>query len=261
LTSRLGCLDHDDFIESETERRLAGNPNLVFAEFYYWTRKAQARFFAGDPASAVDAALNGQRLVWTSPGMFETADFQLYGALAHAAAWDLASPDQRPKHVEALMAHHKQLEVWAEHNPATFENRAAVVGAEVARIEGRVLAAQELYEKAIRSAHTHGFVHNEAFANELAARFYAARGFDKIATAYLREARYCYLRWGADGKVRQLEQLYPHLRADRAIADPTSTILTSVDHLDLATVIKVSEALLIHSCGPRSSTPAPIEAC
>ena len=34
-----------------------------------------------------------------------------------------------------------------------------------------------------------GFVHNEAIANELAARFYTARGFDKIANTYLRDAR------------------------------------------------------------------------
>ena len=30
--------------------------------------------------------------------------------------------------------------------------------------------------------------------------FYAARGYEKIATTYLRDARYCYLRWGADAK-------------------------------------------------------------
>ena len=107
---------------------------------------------------------------------------------------------QRRQHFEALVGHHKQLEVWAEHNPVTFENRAAIVGAEIARIEGRVLEAQDLYEKAVRSAHTHGFVHNEAIANERAGCFYAARGFEKIATTYLRDARYCYLRWGADGK-------------------------------------------------------------
>ena len=72
--------------------------------------------------------------------------------------------------------------------------RAALVGAEIARIEGRVLDAEGLYEQAIRSAHANGFVHNEALANELGARFYAARGFEKIAHAYLRDARYCYLR-------------------------------------------------------------------
>jgi PAS domain S-box-containing protein len=243
VTSTLGCLDHLEYSELDTERRLASNPNLVFAEFYYWTRKCEARFFAGDVASAAHASLNADRLVWTSAAQFETAEHQLYGALAHAGAWDTASPDQKPKHLAALTAHHRQLAVWAEHSPATFENRAAIAGAEIARIEGRVLDAQELYEKAIRSARANGFVHHEAFANELAGRFYAARGFERIATAYLRDARYCYLRWGADGKVRQLEQLYPQIRADKSIPDATATIQTPVEHLDLATVIKVSEAV------------------
>ena len=243
LTSTFGCLDHLEYTELDTERRLASNPNLVFAEFYYLTRKCEARFFAGDAAAAAEASLKADRLVWTSSAQFETAEHQLYGALAHALAWDSASPDQEPKHLAALKRHHKQLEIWAEHSPATFENRAAIAGAEIARIEGRVIDAQELYEKAIRSARENGFVHHEAFANELAGRFYAARGFDRIADTYLRDARYCYLRWGADAKVRQLDQLYPQIGADKSTPSATATIHTSFDHLDLATVIKVSEAV------------------
>lgn len=57
-----------------------------------------------------------------------------------------------------------------------------------------------LYEQAIRSTHENGFVHNEAVAYETAGRFYIAQSFDKIADVYLREARYGYLRWGADGR-------------------------------------------------------------
>ncbi|MFX9077436.1 hypothetical protein ABTN32_20470, partial [Acinetobacter baumannii] len=49
--------------------------------------------------------------------------------------------------------------------------------------------------------------------------------------------------WGADAKVGQLEQLHPQTRPERAISDSTATIQTSVDHLDLATVIRVSEAV------------------
>ncbi|HLY87867.1 MAG TPA: AAA family ATPase [Acetobacteraceae bacterium] len=241
VTPIFGCLDHEDFTEPNND--LASNPNLVFAQFYSWTRKLQARFFAGDIDAAIDAALNAEPLLWTSAAMFESAEYRLYGGLAHAAAWDSAAPDQKLKHFAAVTNHHRQLKVWAKHNPATFENRAAIVGAEIARIEGRTLDAQELYEKAVRSARENGFLHNEGLANELAGRFYAARGFEKIATVYLRDAHYCYLRWGALGKVRQLEQLYPHLRADKIVSDPTSTILAPIEHLDLATVIKVSEAV------------------
>jgi PAS domain S-box-containing protein len=212
-------------------------------ECWYSIRKLQARFFAGDYASAVAASLRAQRMLWTSPSQFETAEFHFYGALSRAACWDSASPDQRRQHFDALAAHHRQLEVWAENCPENFENRAALVGAEIARIEDRDLDAMRLYETAIRSAHTNGFIHNEAVAYEVAGRFYEARGFDKIADTYLREARYGYLRWGADGKVKQLDQLYPRLREEQPIAGPTSTTGTLVEHLDLATVIKVSQAV------------------
>ena len=97
LTPTFGCLDHEDYGELDTERRLADSPNLAFAEFYYWTRKLQAHFFAGDLASAVDAALRAEPLLWTSAAMFETAEYRLYGALVHAAAWDHATSEQRPR--------------------------------------------------------------------------------------------------------------------------------------------------------------------
>jgi GAF domain-containing protein len=97
--------------------------------------------------------------------------------------------------------------------------------------------------KTIRSARVNGFIHNEALAYELAARFYAARGFEKIARLYSQDARYGYLRWGADGKVRQLDETYPHFREEEPAPGPTSTIGAPVEHLDLATVIKVSQAV------------------
>jgi PAS domain S-box-containing protein len=243
LTWRFGCFDSQQ-VEAEAERRLASNPNLQHAECLYWIRKMQARFFAGDYTAAIESSSRAQRLLWTlaSALAFEAADYHLYSALSRAACCDSVSADERLQHLETLALHQRQLEIWAEHCPENFENRAALVGAEIARIEGRELDAEGLYEKAIRSACTNGFVHNEALANEVAARFYAARGFDKIARAYLRDASHGYLQWGADGKVRQLEERYPYLRDDARV-DPTRTVETPVQQLDLATVLKVSQAV------------------
>ena len=243
LTPTFGSLDTTQFDELRVERRLAANPDLSLAEFFYWTRKLQARFFAGDYASAIDASSRAQRLLWSGFSQFEMAEYHLYGALCRAAACNTAADGERQQHVAALAAHHQQLEIWAANCPENFENRAALVGAEIARIDGRDVDAMRLYEQAIRSARASGFVHNEALAFELAARFYAARGFDKIARVYLQDARYGYLRWGADGKVRQLDELYPYLREEVPAPAPTSTIAAVVEHLELATVIKVSQAI------------------
>src|SRR2546427_1325936 len=216
-------------------RGLFANPVFRVSEFWYWTRKAQARFLAGNYPSAVDASSRAHRLVGMSPSFLETAECHFYGALSRAASWDSASASEKQQHLEALTTHHRQLEIWAELCPENFENRAALVGAEVARIEGRVLDAERLYEKAIRSAHINGFIHNEAVACEVAARFYAARGFDRIADVYLRDARYGYLRWGADGKVRQLDEEHPHLGKGEPAPAPKSTIGAPIENLELAT--------------------------
>jgi PAS domain S-box-containing protein len=59
---------------------------------------------------------------------------------------------------------------------------------------------------------------------------------------YLRHARHGYLRWGADGKVR-LDELYPHLRTEEPAPDARGTAGAPMERLDLATVLKVSEAV------------------
>ena len=243
LTPIFGRFDDGQFDELLLESRFCKNPDLALAEGSYWTRKLQARFFAGDYAGALEASLRAQQLQPTSASFFECAEYHFYSALSRAASCEPAATGEWQEHVSALAAHHRQLEVWATACPETFENRAALVGAEIARIEGRTLDAEQLYERAIHSANAHGLVHNEALANEVASRFYAARGFKKIAHAYLQDALYAYIRWGADGKVRQLVESYPHLREEKPVAGPTSTIRTPVEQLDLRTVIKVSQAV------------------
>jgi PAS domain S-box-containing protein len=242
LTPTFGSFSDAELDEGEFERRLASEPGLAFAACWYWTRKLQARFFAADYATAVEASLNAQRLLWTSPSFIETAEAHFYGALSHAASCDAAVPTQYPQHVEALNAHHKQLKIWAENCPENFGNRTLLVEAEMARIEGRELDAERLYEAAIKSAREHNFVHNEALAAELAARFYATRGFDTIGRAYLRDARHGYAQWGAAGKVQQLDRRFPYLREVQSSSLAT-TIMSPLDQLDLATVIKVSQTI------------------
>jgi PAS domain S-box-containing protein len=243
LTPQFGAFNDDGFDESRFERHLEVSRVLALPECWYWIRKLQARFFAGDYPSAIDASVNAERLLWTSPSFFELAEYHFYSALSRAASFDSASDELRQQHFAALAAHQKQQEIWAQHCPENFENRVALVGAEIARIGGRVLEAEHLYEQAIRSAHNNDFVNNEAIAYELAARFYAARGFQRFADAYLLEARYCYQRWGADGKVAQLDRVYPHVKNESLLSTPAFTVSAPTEVLDLATVIKVSQAV------------------
>jgi PAS domain S-box-containing protein len=243
LTAKFGSLDGEHIEELRFEQHLSGNHVLAIAEYRYWIRKLQARYLGGDYIAAVDASLRTDRLVWKYVLSFEEVEYHFYSGLSRAACCEGASAGERQEHLEFAAAHERQLAGWAEHCPENFENRAALVGAEIARIESRDLDAMRLYEKAIHSSRTNGFVHNEALAYECASAFYRARGFDEFADTYLRNARVCYASWGADGKVRQLDRVYPWLNQDHPSAGPASRIMAPVEGLDLATVIQVTQAV------------------
>ena len=243
LIPTFGSFDHEQFDEVRVEHHFGANPDLALAEGLYWCRKLQARFFAGDHVSAVDACERARGLLGVVPALFENAEYHFYGALSRAASSESAAGPERQRHIDALAAHYRQLDIWAEHCPENFANRVALVGAEIARLEGRALDAMDLYERAIRSARANGFVHQEALSHELAGRFYLQRGFETAGAAHLVHARACYALWGADGKVRQLDGLYPHLRQTESARDARGTIESPVEHLELTTVLNVSQAV------------------
>ncbi|MEX3773105.1 AAA family ATPase [Pseudomonas sp. MYb118] len=243
LTSVFGCLDDSKFNETGIEAHYASNPDLALAESKYWVRKLQARYMADDLPTAMQAADKARQLLWTMSLFFEEAEYYFFDALTRARWCDSLEIGERAPHLSAMAAAHQQLNTWAQQCPENFASRAALVEAEIARVEGRMIEAELLFEQAIHSAQKSGFIHIEALANELAARFYAARGLGKVASVYMQDARYGYLRWGADGKVRQLEARYPALRTETQALGPTTTMVAPVEHLDLATVIKVSQAV------------------
>lgn len=205
-------------------------------------RTLQARYFAGDYEAATRAGQAAQQLLRTSHSFIEEAEYVFYSALTMAALCNTAPVGEQRAELELIAAHHQQLQEWADLCGQNYASHATLLKGEMARVEGRALEAEQLYEQAIHLAQASGFLHIEALANELASRFYSERGLAKIARMYLQDARYAYERWGADGKVRQLEASHAFLRGETPQPGPTSTIATPVEHLDLATVLKVAQA-------------------
>ena len=60
-----------------------------------------------------------------------------------------------------------------------------------------------------------------------------AHGLDTIAVPYLRSARHGYRRWGAEGKVQQLDRLFPYARTDEGSAVGSGTVGFPIEQLDL----------------------------
>lgn len=139
----------------------------------------------------------------------------------------------------------------------SFGHKLALVDAELARVEGDAEGVGPAFEHAIEAAARVGALADQARANELAARYYRARGLAKVADVYLTEARYCYEKWGATAKVSALEEAFPQLRERRVhgggtvttthhaapSTDSSSTSHSTARSLDVVTVIKASQAI------------------
>ena len=244
LTPDFNSFSDAEFDEVGFEQRLESNPALHVAASRYWIRKLQGCVHAGDSASAVAAALKAEPLLWNVPTQVELSEYHFYAALARSARCDMclgrraASPFRRTRGASRT---DRGVGRAIARKPSPIARPWSAPRSRVWK--GGSSTPSVSTKKPSGSAREHGFIQNEGMANELAARFYAARGFDTIADAYLRNARSCYLRWGADGKVRQLDQVHPQLRQEPASPRSDGTSGTRLEHLDLATVVKVSQAV------------------
>src|SRR5712671_4822896 len=230
------------FDEATFEAQLTGD-RMTLMIAWYWILKLNARFLSGDYAEALAAADKVKPLLSAAAAQIQLLGYFYYTALTVAACYENASADEKQGWRELLTAHQEQLREWAETYPPTFADKHALVLAEIARLEGRDADAMRLYEQAIRLAREHGFVQNEGVAHELAAGFYLGRGSTTAARAHLEGARNCFARWGALGKVQQLDQRYPWLREKTAPSPPTATLGTPVEQLDVGTVLKAAQAV------------------
>jgi predicted ATPase/signal transduction histidine kinase len=220
-----GNIDQEDL-----ERRLPHSWPMFTC--WHHIHRLQACVFFGDYVGALAAAESARPLLWSSSEMIPIYDFVFYNALAQAQT------GRRQELVESA----RQLSTWADNCPENFLGRALLVTAELARLDGQELEAMRGYERAIAQARERGFVHHQALACELAARFHEQHGSPIIVRAYLQEAHASYVRWGAAAKVRQLDERYPEL-ASRAETAPRATFVATPAELDLLSVIKAAQTI------------------
>jgi predicted ATPase/signal transduction histidine kinase len=240
-TPAFGNFDDETFDEARYEAALDADPSLVVPTGWYWIRKLAARVFADDPAAALAAAARAEALLWTTGFALERAEYHFYRALALAADGG-AAPDQLSRRRAQLDEHLRALEARAADCPETFAGRAALIAAEIAHVDGDAERAARGYEAVIRWGRDGEVWSLVGLGYEAAARFYRARGFALIADTYLREARDAYRRWGAEGKVRQLEQRHPAL-VEQAPRGSAETLVVPSEQLDLLSVVKASQAI------------------
>ena len=197
---------------------------------------------------ARESLARAQKNLGVSLGLYITSIFYFYDSLVRLALFPDAAESEQTKVLEKVTANQAKMETWTHHAPMNYLHKYYLVEAERARVLGNHGDAREHYDRAIEGAKKHGFIHEEAIAYERSAEFYFAIGREEIGRLYMKNAHYAYQRWGAAAKVEDLEAEYPELF--RSTTSPTNSITTTnstgtstAEVLDLATVMKASQAI------------------
>lgn len=168
-------------------------------------------YLFGNYPQAIKNAILAEQYLSGIPGRVAVGIYHFYNSLAHLAEFTEASSVEQETWLIRVNNSQEKIRVWAHHAPKNYQHKHGLVEAEKARILGQLFEAEELYERAIQGAKDNEYIQEEALAYELTAKFYLARGREKIAQTYMKEAHYCYVRWGAMAKVKDLETRYPQL--------------------------------------------------
>jgi signal transduction histidine kinase/tetratricopeptide (TPR) repeat protein len=209
LRGRPPAVPHEKLEEAAFAERVSCNP--LFVSFWYRFHRLELHLILGNRAAALAEARQLSGLIVSQRGQYSEAHAVFLVALALAAHGEEAPAEEQARLRVELDGHHAFLRNLAAFCPANFLAFEALVTAEVARLHGRTEEAGENYERALRAARASGFLQYAALAGELAARFYRSRGLHTIAEAYLEEAWRAWQEWGAEARLRQLEQLRPRL--------------------------------------------------
>ncbi|MEM9091656.1 MAG: AAA family ATPase, partial [Cyanobacteria bacterium P01_F01_bin.53] len=269
-TEQPSILSGRAFVEADFLLNLLPGQDLV-AQLFFYLNKLMLSYLFGETESAQTQATEVRKYLGVLPGVVEEAVFYFYDSLAALASLTLPEPKaaleaasetvsetaletsetqpatntdtSQAEVLERVAENQAQLKQhWAAYAPMNHQHKVDLVEAEKCRILGQRAEAIERYDQAITSAKSNDYLQEAALANELAAKFYLAWGKEKVATGYMQEAYYGYIRWGAKAKVAHLEQTYPQLLGAMvgslpwSIAQPNSHLLTKVGTFSTNTV-------------------------
>lgn len=241
-----------DAIRSEEDYfKVCQSHQSALAICTYQILKSQTLYLYGEYAEAFHYSSEAEKLLVYAVGHNQLVEQNFYNSLCLTALYPSATQSEQNRYWEKLESNQTQLKIWAENCPENNLHKYWLVAAEMARISGKDMDAIALYDRAIESAKQQDFTQNEALGNELAAKFWLAKGKEEFAQLYLTKAHYGYQLWGAKRKVEELDKNYPQLLARKSTPTNTGVPATkttttgsgSGEALDLATVMKASQAI------------------
>ncbi|MCR0982351.1 ATP-binding protein [Roseomonas populi] len=203
---------------------------------WYWMFRGIVAYTEDDADEAERCLGQASALAWSTPAHVHVMCIHLFSGLLRAARGDRAG----------LAPHLALLRGWAGLNAGNFRDKALLLEAEAARLDGHTLRALSLYEEAIAAATAGDRPQVRAIAHERAAACYAAHSLEGAARHHLRGAHAQYEAWGATRRAAKLSARHSFLpTAKRAAAARREGpfLPQSHDGLDLGAALAAVQSL------------------
>jgi tetratricopeptide (TPR) repeat protein len=164
---------------------------------YFYIHKLILCYLFEDFTQAIDNATSAEQYLEGVTGQINVSLFYFYDSLVQLCVYPSVSNSEKECLLLKITSNQEKLQRWVKSAPMNFQHKYDLVEAEKSRILGRVVEAMDFYERAIKGAKDNEYIQEEALGYELAAKFYLARGMEKIAQTYMKEATEATIVMGA----------------------------------------------------------------
>ena len=159
------------------------------------------------------------------------------GLASFSLARQTNESEQRARWIEKGENVLTKMKYWSEHSSWNWESKMVLLEAEKMYTIGSYNQASSFYDRALRVAHKHKFVNDEAIASELAGIFFCEERLHGVkAEALLLHSVQCYKTWGALAVAKRVETFVTNnYGADCVHQTPALSYLVDSGRRDQAT--------------------------
>lgn len=222
--------------------------NDTYGIFQVYFHKLLLAYIFNDYDRAREYADQVRERVFSSTAQYFYYYSFAYDSLAMLASLDNAPPVKRSAMLKRVARNQAKLKKWAHYAPMNHQHRWHMVEGELARVNSQYQLAHHHFLQAVELANQSGYIYEEALTLELLGRLHYKTGSPVVSSTFLKEARTCYARWGAEAKVKDMDK---YNQLSKGITNyqvgvldmPMAMHPDSLSPLDLATVLKASHVI------------------
>jgi diguanylate cyclase (GGDEF)-like protein len=201
-------MDNNQFCEHAYREKYAEVP-LFCALLDGW--KIQSSYHLGDFKQALTLSC-----FETTPidGFLLGVEYRFFAGLtlAHFLSCDTKLNQEKISRYKLYFdSYLNDIEILSNSCPENFLHLWLMLKGEQARIDNDTLLAAGYFNRAIQSAKNNEFIHYEALSHELSAVLFLKAGIKETGSAHIAQAYDLFECWGAEEKLKQLEQSFPDI--------------------------------------------------